>query len=55
MGGDSVVDLGHCLELVLNLLSVEGVKVELDVLLSVEGDSGGSAGDGSWIALFNIN
>lgn len=40
VGGDFVIDLGHSIELVLNLLFVEGVKEELHVLLSVEGNSG---------------
>lgn len=40
MGGELVVDLGHGVELVLNLLLVEGVQEELGVLLAVEGDSG---------------
>lgn len=51
MGGDLVVDLSHGVELVLNLLLVEGVQVELDVLLAIEGNSGGLAGDAGWIAL----
>lgn len=35
-----VVDLSHGIELVLNLLLVEGVQEELGVLLAVEGHSG---------------
>ncbi len=35
-----VVDLGKGLELTFDFLSVEGVEVDLDVLLSVEGYSG---------------
>ena len=40
MGGELVVDLGHGVELALNLLSVEGVEEELHVLLAVKSDSG---------------
>lgn len=40
MGGDLVINLSHSIELVLNLLSVEGVKEESDVLLSVKCNSG---------------
>jgi hypothetical protein len=40
VGGDLVVNLSHSIELVLNLLLVEGVEEESDVLLSVEGNSG---------------
>lgn len=40
VGGELVVDLGHGVELVLNLLLVEGVQEELRVLLAVEGHSG---------------
>ena len=40
VGGQLVVDLGHSVELVLNLLSVEGVQEDSDVLLSVKGHSG---------------
>ena len=54
MGGELAVDLGHCLDLGLNLFLVKGVKEHLHVLLSIEGNSGGSASDGSGIALFNI-
>lgn len=55
VGGELVVDLSHGVELVLNLLSVEGVEEELEVLLAVEGNSGGSASDGGWVYLFNNN
>jgi hypothetical protein len=40
VGGDLVVDLGHSLELGLNLFSVKGVKEDLHVLLAIEGHSG---------------
>jgi hypothetical protein len=40
VGGDLVVDLGHSIDLVFNLLLVKGVKVELDVLLAIEANSG---------------
>ena len=40
MGGDLVIDLSHSVNLVLNLLSVEGVQEELHVLLTVKGNSG---------------
>lgn len=39
VGGELVVDLGHGVELVLNLLLVEGVQEELGVLLPVQGHS----------------
>ena len=48
-----MVDLSHCVNLVLNLLLVEGIEEELHVLLTVEGNSGGSADDGGWVNLFN--
>ena len=54
VGGDLVVDLGHGLNLGLNLFLVEGVKEDLNVLLTVKGDSGGLASDGGGVALFNI-
>lgn len=54
MSGELEVDLGHCLKLGLNLFSVEGVKEDLNVLLSVKGHSGGLAGDCGREALFNI-
>lgn len=40
MGGELVVDLGHGVELALNLLLVEGVEEDLNVLLAVKGNSG---------------
>jgi hypothetical protein len=40
VGGQLVVDLGHSIELSLNLLLVEWVKEDLDVLLSIKSDSG---------------
>jgi hypothetical protein len=40
VGGDLVVNLGHSIEFVFNLLLVEGVEEESNVLLSVEGNSG---------------
>lgn len=55
VGGDLVIDLSHGIEFAFNLLSVEWVKVELDVLLAIEGNSGGLANNGSWVALFNNN
>lgn len=55
VGGELVVDLSHGVDLVLNLLLVEWVKVELDVLLTVKADSGGFSSDGSRVALFNNN
>jgi hypothetical protein len=55
VGGELAVDLGHSLELALNLFSVEGVKEDLHVLLAIEGNSGGSASDSGGVALFNIN
>lgn len=53
VGGDLVVDLGHGVNLVLNLLLVEGVKEELHVLLAVEGNSSASSSDGCGVYLFN--
>jgi hypothetical protein len=50
VGGDLVVDLGHGLNLGLNLFLVEGVKEDLNVLLTVKGDSGGLASDGGGVA-----
>jgi len=55
VGGDLVINLSHSIELVLNLLSVEGVKEESDVLLSVKCNSGWFSSDGCWVNLFNIN
>jgi len=43
VGGDLVVDGSHGLELVLNLLLVEGVETDLHVLLAVKGHSSGLA------------
>ena len=40
MGGHLAVDLGHGLNLGLNLFLVEGVKEDLNVLLAIEGNSG---------------
>lgn len=40
VGGQLVVDLGHSIELSLNLLLVEWVKEDLDVFLSIKSDSG---------------
>jgi hypothetical protein len=40
VGGDSVIDLSHSINLVFNLLSVEGVKEDLNMLLAIEGNSG---------------
>ena len=54
VGGDLVVDLGHGLNLGFNLFLVEGVKEDLNVLLTVKGDSGGLASDSCGVALFNI-
>lgn len=54
VSGDLVVDLRHGLDLGLNLFLVEGVQEHLDVLLAVEGHSGGLASDGCGVALFNI-
>lgn len=40
VGGDLVIDLSHSVELVLNLLFIEGIKVDLDMFLTVKGNSG---------------
>jgi hypothetical protein len=55
VGGHLAVDLGHSLDLGLNLFLVEGVKEHLNVLLTVKGNSGGLASDGRGVALFNIS
>ena len=54
MGGELAVDMGHCLDLGLNLFLVKGVKEDLHVLLPIEGNSSGFASDGGGVALFNI-
>ena len=54
MGSELAVDLGHSLDLGLNLFSVKGVKEDLHVLLAIEGNSGSPASDGGGVALFNI-
>lgn len=51
VGGIFAVDLSNSVELVLNLLLVEGVQVDSDVLLAIEGHSGGSASDGGGVHL----
>jgi predicted methyltransferase MtxX (methanogen marker protein 4) len=51
VGGEFVVDLGHSINLAFNLLLVEDVQEDLDVLLTVEGDSGALSSDGSRVAL----
>lgn len=48
-----MIDLCHSVNLVLNLLSVEGVQEKLHVLLTVKGNSGSSTDDGCWVNLFN--
>jgi len=45
VGGDLVVAVNDGIDLVLNDLLVQGVEENLLVLLSVEGNSGGSSGD----------
>jgi hypothetical protein len=40
VGCELVVNLGHSIDLVFNLLSIKGIEVDLNVLLSVEADSG---------------
>jgi hypothetical protein len=40
VGGHLAVDLGHGLNLGLNLFLVERVEEDLDVLLAIEGNSG---------------
>ena len=55
VGGELVIDLGHSVDFAFNLFSVEGVEVNLDVFLSIEGDSGALASDRSGVALININ
>jgi hypothetical protein len=40
VGGHLVVDLSHGVKLVFDLLSVKGVKENLNVLLAIEGNSG---------------
>lgn len=48
MSGELVVDVGDGLKLVLHGLSVEWVEVDLLLLLSVQVDSDGPAGDVGW-------
>jgi hypothetical protein len=52
--GVLVEDVAESVELVLNLLSVEGIKIHLLVLLSVKGDSGVSADDGGGEDLYDV-
>lgn len=40
VGGELVVDLAHGVELALNLLSIKGIEIDLDVLLAIKGHSG---------------
>jgi hypothetical protein len=54
VGGDLVVDLGHGVKLVLNLLSVEGIEGDLNVLLAVESHSGALSCNGCRVDLLNI-
>jgi len=53
VGGDLAVDLGHGLDLGLNLFLIKGVQEHLHVLLSIKGHSGCLSSDGCRIALFN--
>jgi hypothetical protein len=53
VGGDLAVDLGHGLDLGLNLFLIKGVQEHLHVLLSIKGYSGCLSSDGCRIALFN--
>jgi hypothetical protein len=46
------VDLSHCVNFVFYLLSIEGVEVDSDVLLSIESNSGSLSGDSSGENLF---
>ena len=55
VGGDLAVDLGHGLDLGLNLFLVEGVEEDLNVLLAIEGNSGWFASDGGGEDLLNNN
>ena len=55
VGGDLAVDLGHGLDLGLNLFLVEGVEEDLNVLLAIEGNSGWFACDGGGEDLLNNN
>lgn len=45
VGGELVVDGGDGVQLALDLFLVQGVKVDLDVLLAIEGHAGALAGD----------
>ena len=53
MSCELAVDLGHSFNLGLSLFLVKGVEENLNVLLAIEGNSGGLASDGCGIALFN--
>jgi len=46
--GVFVEDMAHSINLVLNLLSVKRIKIHLDVLLSIQSDSGVSSSNGCW-------
>lgn len=56
VGGQLVIDLSHGVELALNLLSVEGIKEDLHVFLSIKSHSGVLSSDSCREALLlNIN
>lgn len=46
--GVLVVDVAHSIKFVLNLLSIHWIKIHLDVLLSIQSDSGVLSSNGSW-------
>ena len=46
--GVFVEDIAHGIEFVLNLLSIHRIKIHLDVLLSIQSDSGVSSSNGCW-------
>ena len=52
--GVFVEDVAHGVELVLNLLSVKRIKIHLDVLLSIQCDSGVLADNGCWENLYQL-
>ena len=52
VGCQFVVELGHSVKLVFNLLLVEWVDEYLDVFLSIKSHSGRFSSDCGWVALY---
>jgi len=51
--GVFVEDIAHGIEFVLNLLSIHRIKIHLDVLLSIQSDSGVLSSNGCWENLYS--